>query len=115
MFGPTEQAQLNGQASGEQAVLQLRAFSLLLCTVKRREVRLFLKKSRTSRRLTVQSRSENALSCQHCYTSGWICELLMRSTTTAERSTLKAFRIGVNSRFSSCFFPPALDAMLHLY
>ena len=38
-----------------------------------------------------------------------------RSTTTAERSTafdLKAFRIGVNSRFSSCLFPPSLDAML---
>jgi hypothetical protein len=33
------------------------------------------------------------------YTGGWIGELLMRATTTAERSTafgLKAFRVGVN-------------------
>lgn len=33
------------------------------------------------------------------YTGGWICELLMRALTTAERSSafgLKAFRIGVN-------------------
>ena len=42
----------------------------------------------------------------------------MRSTTKGERSRafgLKAFRIGVNSRFSSCLFPSALDAMLHPY
>ena len=39
----------------------LRAFSLLLCTVKRREVRLFLRKSHVGSGSSVYTRSENAL------------------------------------------------------
>ena len=39
----------------------IRAFSLLVYTEQTLPTWLFLKKSRTSRRLTVQSRSENAL------------------------------------------------------
>ena len=41
--------------------LTARAFSLLVYTEQPFPTWLFLKKSRTSRRLTVQSRSENAL------------------------------------------------------
>ena len=39
----------------------IRAFSLLLCTVKRREVRLFLRKSHVGSGCSVCTRSENAL------------------------------------------------------
>ena len=40
---------------------RFRAFSLLLCTVKRREVRLFLRKSHVGSGCSVYTRSENAL------------------------------------------------------
>jgi hypothetical protein len=45
------------------------------------------------------------------YTGGWICELLMRATTTAERSAafgLKAFRIGVNFSIFLTLCPAAV-------
>jgi len=42
-------------------VTRVRAFSLLLCTGKSREVRLFLRKSRAKRGCPVGTRSENAL------------------------------------------------------
>jgi hypothetical protein len=46
--------------------MNVRAFSLLVYTEQTLPTWLFLKKSRTSRRLTVQSRSENALESQPC-------------------------------------------------
>ena len=48
-----------------QSIRPLRAFSLLLCTVKPREVRLFLRKSHVGSGCSVYTRSENALAAAH--------------------------------------------------
>jgi hypothetical protein len=45
------------------------------------------------------------------YTGGWICELLMRTTVTAERSDalgLKAFRVGVKMSILITLCPAAI-------
>jgi hypothetical protein len=46
-----------------------------------------------------------------CYTAGWVCELIVRSVSTSEKSTsfgLKSFRIGVQFSVLLTLLPAAI-------